>query len=86
MSKPKANELVVVHVNWRPHRATNHTKNRVREHGPKFKLVAGPKVPAFDRRRRPHLLLVSLRPLRGGDHWAGWLPENEITIDVIDDG
>lgn len=56
--------------------AGRRTKNRVREHGPKFELVKGPTF--VDCLQDMGLLL------RSEDGWTGWLPVDEILLDNVD--
>jgi len=54
-------------------KASNRTKNRLREHGPEFFLVEEAQPVRFDNGARLWVLVKN-------DSWIGWLPEDEINI------
>jgi hypothetical protein len=54
-------------------KASNRTKNRLREHGPEFVLVEEAQSCLFDNGARLWVLVKN-------DTWIGWLPEEEINI------
>lgn len=73
-----------IKVTWNQ-KACSRTKNRIREHGPMFKVaIAMKSVWCMD--GRAALLLVSQTRHAGDgkggrDHWTGWLPLNEIEVE-----
>ena len=54
-------------------KASNRTKNRLREHGPEFEIVEEAQPVRFDNGVRLWVLVKN-------DSWIGWLPEEEIDI------
>jgi len=66
-------------------KACSRTKNRIREHGPLFK-VAMAKNSVWCMDGRAALLLVSQtrhssNGKGGREHWTGWLPLDEIEVE-----
>lgn len=55
--------------------ASLRTRNRIREHGPVFQVVAGPRTPIFSPHTGPWLMVKSANIT---DTWEGWLPLSEI--------
>ena len=60
-------------------RASLRTRNRIREHGPSFVVIGGPRVPIFSPRTGEWLLLRAANP---EDDWSGWLPLSEIKAEA----
>lgn len=60
-------------------RASLRTQNRIREHGPWFAVVGGPRVPIFSPHTGEWLLLQAADP---EDGWSGWLPLSEIEAEA----
>ena len=73
-----------IKVNWN-NKACNRTKNRIREHGPIFR-VADARNSVWCMDGRSALLLVSQtrhssNGMGGREHWTGWLPLDEIDFE-----
>ena len=65
-------KLVCLH--W-SNSATSRTKNRIREHGPTFKVRIEPKAAQCF----PGQTSVMLDGI-GGSHWSGWIPVSDLII------
>ena len=75
------------HVTLRPTpKAKGRTKNRLREHGEGGFIVRGWSTGASCLEHRPALLLESVsKTSAGGESWHGWLPREEIEIEVLNE-
>lgn len=73
-----------IRVKW-SQKACQRTKNRIREHGPLFRVMTA-KNSVLCMNHRPALLLQaqtrrSADGFGGREHWSGWLPLDEIEVE-----
>jgi hypothetical protein len=75
------------HVTLRPTpKAKGRTKNRIREHGEDGFIVQRVSTGASCLEHRPALLLESVsKTSTGGESWLGWLPSEEVEVEVINE-
>ena len=62
--------------------ATRRTKSKVKEHGPLFEVLTGPRViQALEFKGRPCVLVLALKTPNGRrTPWMGWLPDDEVIL------
>ena len=67
-------------------KAKGRTKNRLREHGEDGFIVQRVSTGASCLEHRPALLLESVsKTSTGGESWLGWLPSEEVEVEVINE-
>ena len=73
------------HIKLRPTpKAKGRTKNRLREHGEAGFIVQRVSANVGCLEHRPALLLESVsKTSTGGESWHGWLPCEEVEVEVI---
>ena len=66
---PDLEQPITVYITPNPNTATQRTRNRIREHGPRF-------IHTPNNNKPDHILLTGLQE----PHWQGWLAVGEIRI------